>query len=132
MLGEEQNGFRGDRRGEDNIFVINELIERVKKDGRRVYLGFIDIEKAYDRVDRKLMCQMLEKIGMTDKYVRIIKSMYVNTRAKYRLGDVETDWVRSVRGVRHGCILSPLLFNLYTEEMAARLRRMVLPRVSRG
>ena len=50
--------------------------------------------------------------------------MYVDTRAKYRLGDVETDWVKSERGVRQGCILSPTLFNLYTEELATRLRRM--------
>ena len=45
VLGEEQNGFRVDRRAEDNMFVVNELMER-KKDGKKLYLGFIDIEKA--------------------------------------------------------------------------------------
>ena len=34
VLGEEQNGFRCDRRAEDNIFVVNELIERMKRDGK--------------------------------------------------------------------------------------------------
>ncbi len=124
VFGEEQNGFRYDRRAEDNIYVVNELIERMKRDGKKVYLAFLDIEKAYDRVDRELLCQILGKIGMSEKCVRLVRSMYVNTRAKYRLGDIETDWVRSRRGVRQGCILSPLLFNLYTEEMATRVRRM--------
>ena len=34
----------------------------------------------------------------------------MNTRAKYTLGDIESDWVESKRGVRQGGILSPLLF----------------------
>ena len=44
MLGEEQNGFRVDSTTEDNMFVVNELIERRKRDGRKLYLGFLDIE----------------------------------------------------------------------------------------
>ena len=50
--------------------------------------------------------------------------MYEDTKAKYRLGNIETEWVRSERGVRQGCILSPTLFSLYTEELAVRMRRM--------
>ena len=50
--------------------------------------------------------------------------MYKDTRAKYRSGSLATEWVKNDRGVRQGCILSPTLFILYTEEMAARLRRM--------
>jgi hypothetical protein len=37
------------------------VIERMKRDGRRVYLAFIDIEKAYDKLERKLLCQILER-----------------------------------------------------------------------
>jgi hypothetical protein len=49
------------------------------------YLTFIDIGKAYDRVDRKLLCEILEKTGMSEKYVRLVKSMHVNTQDKYRM-----------------------------------------------
>ena len=47
---------------------------------------------------------------MSGKVVNIIRSMYVNTRGKYTLGEIETEWVTSRKGVRQGCILSPLLF----------------------
>ena len=124
VLGEEQNGFRTDRRAEDNIFVVNEMIERKKNEGGKLYLGFLDIEKAYDRVSREMLCKVLEKVGLSEKIVNIIRSMYEDTKAKYRLGNIETEWVRSERGVRQGCILSPTLFSLYTEELAVRMRRM--------
>ena len=124
VLGEEQNGFRADRRAEDNMFVVNELIEGRKNSEGKLYLGFLDIEKAYDRVNRRQLCAVLEKVGLSEKIVNIVRSMYEDTKAKYRLGNLETDWVKSERGVRQGCVLSPTLFSLYTEELAVRLRRM--------
>ncbi|MPC22529.1 hypothetical protein E2C01_015546 [Portunus trituberculatus] len=54
VLGEEQNGFCVDRRAEDNMFVVNELIERKRKDGSKLYLGFLDIETVYDRVNKRM------------------------------------------------------------------------------
>ena len=123
VMGEEQNGFRKDRRGEDNMFVVSSVLEKGNKMGGKTYLAFLDIEKAYDRVNRSLLCRLLSKIGLSDRIVSIIRSMYDDTRAVYRLGDIETDWVGSRRGVRQGCVLSPLLFGLYTEELAVRLRK---------
>ena len=37
------------------MFVVNELIERKKKDGSKLYFDFIDIEKAYDRMNREML-----------------------------------------------------------------------------
>jgi len=86
-------------------------------------MAFLDIEKAYDRVNRNILWKVLDRCGMSVKVVNIIRSMYVNTRGRYALGEIETEWVQSVRGVRQGCILSPLLFGLYTEELAVRVNK---------
>ena len=126
LLSEEQNGFRSDRRGEDNLFIVRELMERCKRENKRSYFAFLDIEKAYDRVNREILCKVLNKCGVSGKVVRIISSMYTDTRAKYMIGDIETDWVYSKRGVRQGCILSPLLFSLYTEELILKVKRLGL------
>lgn len=47
-----------DRRAEDNIFVVHELIERKEEDGSKLYFGFLDIEEVYIRVflDRESVC----------------------------------------------------------------------------
>ena len=76
------------RRAEDNLFVLNEMIERKKKDGSILHLGFLDTQKAYDRVNREMLARLAEKIGLSTKIVSMVRSMYVDTRAKCSLGDV--------------------------------------------
>ena len=122
VIGEEQNGFRRDRRGEDNIYIMRELIDRHNREKKTLYIGFLDIEKAYDRVNRDTLTYVLKKIGFPSKIYNIINSMYRNTKSKFTFGEIESDWVKVERGVRQGCVLSPLLFSIYTEELAARVR----------
>ncbi len=55
---------------------------------------------------------MFEKVDLCEKIMKIIRSMYVDKRSKYKLGGLETEWIRSERGVRQRCILSPMLLNL--------------------
>ena len=65
--------------------------------GRKGFLAFLDIEKAYDRVNRYKMCKMLERVGVSLKFTSIIRSLYEHTRAKFSLGDIETDQVEQQR-----------------------------------
>ncbi|KAF2344229.1 Reverse transcriptase domain [Trinorchestia longiramus] len=88
VLGEEQNDFRRDRHCEDNLFVVSEIIERKKKENKKVYLAFLDIEKAYDRVDRRRLLDVQGNIGFIEKIVNMVKSLYENICAVYRLGDL--------------------------------------------
>ncbi|KAF2364292.1 Reverse transcriptase domain [Trinorchestia longiramus] len=122
VMGEKQNGFRRDRRGEDNLFVVSEIIERKRKEHKKAYLAFLDIENAYDRVDHKRLLDMLGKIGFSDKRVNIVKSLFENTCAVHRLGNLVMGEVRRVQGLRQSYTPSPLLFGLYTEELAVHLR----------
>lgn len=123
ILGEEQNGFRKDRRGEDNIYVIRELIDIYRKRDKKLILAFLDIEKAYDKINRKTLRTVIEKLGIPTKICNLIMGMYRNTKAKFIFGDIVTDWVFLKKGVRQGCVLSPLLFSMYTEELAKRISK---------
>ena len=98
-----------------------EMIGRPKKYNMKGYFTCLDIKKVYDRVDRKVLCAVLRRIGIDARVANIISSMYEeDTKA---VGEVETGWVKSVGGVRQGCTLSYTLFGLYTEEQAVRVRR---------
>ena len=68
------------------------------------------------------MIYILDKLGSSSKICNVIKSMYKKTKPKYIFGEFKRDWVTLERGISQGCVLPPLLFSLYTEELAARVR----------
>lgn len=80
-----------------------------------MYACFIDYEKAFDRVDHQKLIDCLKSVGMRGKDIRFIRNLYWNQEAYIRLGSGTSDKIKIKRGVRQGCILSPLLFILYTE-----------------
>ena len=122
VLGEEQSGFRKNRGGLENVLVMKEIIEQSTKLGKELYLVFLDIEKAYDRVDRRRLLALLGHIGVDMKVVRVISRMYEDNEVQFTLGDVSTGWLGNNTGVRQGCVMSPTLFNIYIEELIARIR----------
>ena len=62
LLGEMQNGFRTDRRTVDNLFVLTNIMEIVKKEKKKLFLAFIDLRKAFDRVWREGLWTKLEEL----------------------------------------------------------------------
>lgn len=115
QLGESQFGFRSGMGTREALFALNVLVQKCKDMQSDVILCFIDYEKAFDRVKHEILMQRLTDIGLDGKDLRIIKNLYWNQTANIRVENSETDQIDICRGVRQGCILSPLLFNLYSE-----------------
>ena len=112
-LPEEQSGFRPQRSTVDMMFVVRRLQELARKD-TPLYLCFIDLTKAYDSVDRTLLWDVLARFGVPPRMLAVIRQIHDGMQACMRLDDGEcSDKFDVGQGLRQGCVLAPLLFNMF-------------------
>ena len=93
------------------------IIEKAKKEKFPLYAAFLDLRKAYDSVNRKMLWDKLESLGLDDRSIDILKSLYRNNTRQIKIGRDTTKPLRCTRGVRQGCPLSPTLFALFTQDL---------------
>ena len=58
---------------------------------------------------------ILKEIEIPDHLICLLRNLYSGQEATVRAGHGTTDWFQIGKGVHQGCLLSPYLFNLYTE-----------------
>ena len=96
------------------MYVVRRLQELAREKGVPLYTCFIDPQKAYDSVDRTLLWHLLARYGVPDKMIAIIRDFHDGMRARVRLDNGETsEWFNVEQGLRQGCVLAPLLFNIF-------------------
>ena len=76
---------------------------------------FIDYTKAIDCMDHNKLWKILKEMGIPDHLTCLLRNLYAGQEAIVRTRHGRTDWFQIGKGVRQGCILSPSLFNLYSE-----------------
>ena len=114
LLPEEECGFRLHRSSTDMIFVVRRLQELGRKARVPLFLCFIDLQKAYDSVHRTLLWQVLARFGTPPKMIEVIRQFHDGVRACVRSDDGRcSEWFEVAQGLRQGCVLSPLLFNVF-------------------
>jgi hypothetical protein len=67
----------------------------------------------------------MREYGISGKIVRIMNSLYENTRAQVRVNGVMSDYLSLKTGVKQGCVLSPLLFNIFIDWVVRRVMENV-------
>lgn len=122
VLPEGQAGFRKGRSTMDNIYVLDHLINRAKKSKEQLYSVFVDLKAAFDTVDRSKLWGILEKMGISKYLIERIKELYQETMVKVRVGEHMTEEFWTVKGLKQGCVLSPLLFSLYIAGLEEEMR----------
>ena len=90
-------------------------MEKAREFQKDIYFCFIDYAKAFDCVDHKKLWKILQVMGIPDHLTCLLRNLYAGQEATVRTGHGTTDWFQIGKGVCHGCILSPYLFNLHTE-----------------
>ena len=114
-IGEEQFGFRAGSGTREGIFCMHNITQKHIQVQKDMYACFIDYSKAFDRIHHINLIECLEKVGIDGKDIQIIGNLYWRQKAAIRVGKERSDYTDIQRGVRQGCVLSPYLFNIYTE-----------------
>jgi len=117
FLSDDQFGFRKGTGTRDAIGTLRVLTERSLEVDRDVYVCFVDYEKAFDRVDWKKLMRVLKRLGVDYRDRRLIGNLYMGQRFRVRIEEEDSDLGIIGRGTRQGCPLSPLLFNIYIQEV---------------
>ena len=114
ILPEEQCGFRPQRSTTDVMFVVHRLQELGRTSNTSLEICFLDLAKAYDSVDRVLLWEVLGRFGVPPRMIKVIRIFHDGLRPRVQLDDGDfSAWFDVCQGLRQGCVLSPLLFNIF-------------------
>ena len=99
----------------DAIGLMRIISEGMLDINEEMCLCFIDWWKVFDHVDWTKLLEMLRNIGVNWREGRLIRNLYMGQRVKLWFNQGETDSLEIGRGVKQGCYMLPILFNLYGE-----------------
>lgn len=120
VIGATQFGFRDSLGTREPLFCLQVLLQKCRDMQQEVYIGLIDYAKAFDKVQHEKMIKILQDIGLDARDIRIIRNLYWNQKANVKVNGELTSEIDIKRGVRQGCVLSPMLFNVYSEQIFKR------------
>ena len=94
----------------DAIFVVRQVQEKYLGKNKRIYLGFVDLEKAFDRVPRKVVEWALRKEGVSEWMIKAVMTTYYEAKTAVKVEQGLSEEFEVKVGVHQGSVLSPFLF----------------------
>ena len=85
---------------------------------------FVDLKKAFDSVSRDLFLKKILHMGVTAKSFNILRNIHTKDEVCVKIDQTRSDFFGLNKGMRQGCMLSPLLFNLFICDIAKKIDTM--------
>ena len=113
-----QIGFLPGHRTADHILTIKTLTDKYvnQKTNGRLYTCFVDFKKAFDSVWHDGLYLKLLKNKISGNFYKLMKNLY-NSKCAVKQSNHRTSFFPYNKGVRQGCTLSPLLFNIFLNDL---------------
>ena len=122
ILSDKQLGVVAGNRTSDAHIIINNLLRKYcHKYGSKLFSCFVDFSKAFDTIPRNILFKKLYNYGIPGHVFNIIKDIYKNDESCIKIGYQCIGPFHINQGVRQGCVLSPLLFNVFIADLVQKL-----------
>ena len=124
VLGKNQFGFQKGKSTADciHVFILHSIISKVINSREKLYCVFIDLEKAFDRIDRISLWHKLIVENVSSKMVRALKAMYTVVKAYIRHYRSYSEFIDSHFGVKQGDPSSPMIFIIFLNDLEESIR----------
>ena len=120
---DRQHGFKPRYSTQTACFVLKETVSGYLNKNSSVYAAFLDISKAFDKINHEKLFDKLKKRNVPSIFTKIISYWYSNQYIRVRYSDVFSEEWKILNGVRQGGILSSFFFNIYINDLINRISK---------
>ena len=126
VLPTSQFGFRSARSTQDCILLSRLISSSAKEMQCNLYKCFVDLSKAYDKVNRDLLWHILKLRGFPPKIIALVRGLMVGSKAYVRVNGILADPFDLECGLKQGSVFAPLLFNIFFGAIIEVFQKKVL------
>jgi len=106
-----QFGFRADHSTNEPLFITRRLQDYFETCGDNFFMLFLDWEKAFDKVDQKLLIKAISRLNLPSKIIKVLEYFYLSPKFRIKDNQGFSKYYVQRAGIRQGCPLSPYLFS---------------------
>jgi len=119
-ISDMQLGFMKGKRTTDAIFMARQMQENFIVKGKKLYFGFVDLEKTFGRMTREMISWAMRKLGVKEWLVSAV--MYTGAKTVVRTVYANSKGFEVKVGMHQGSALSPVLLVIVMEAVSREFR----------
>ena len=127
VISKFQGSGKSGSRTADNHMILRFLCDKiVKGERKKLYCCFVDIKKAFDFTNRKhLFAKLIKDFNIGGNFLKILMQIYTDHKVFVRLSDGLLQPIITTKGLKQGCCLSGLLFNIFVNKLPYIFRHLL-------